>query len=73
MIRSVGASVLASGKVLGGLAIQESAHHETAGLVAVSSSQGLEGMIRQEEKLLAEVKTWAWKTAGPRSRHPDCG
>jgi hypothetical protein len=65
MIRSVGASVLASGKVLGGLAIQESAHHETAGLVAVSSTQGLEGMIRQEEKLLAEVKTWAGKLPVP--------
>jgi hypothetical protein len=61
MIRSVGASVFASNKVLGGLAIQESAHHETAGLVAVSSAQGLAGMIAQEERLLAEVKSWAGK------------
>jgi lactate racemase-like protein len=65
MVRSVGAAVFASNKVLGGLAIQESAHHETAGLVAVSSSQGLERMIRQEEKLLAEVKTWAAKLPVP--------
>jgi hypothetical protein len=61
MIRSVGASVFASKKVLGGLAIQEGAHHETAGLVAVSSAQGLDAMIGQEEKLLAEVKSWAGK------------
>jgi hypothetical protein len=65
MIRSVGASVFATNKVLGGLAIQESAHHETAGLVAVSSSQGLTGMIAQEERLLAEVKSWAGKLPVP--------
>jgi hypothetical protein len=65
MIRSVGASVFSSGKVLGGLAIQESAHHETAGLVAVSSAQGLAGMIAQEERLLAEVKNWAGKLPVP--------
>jgi hypothetical protein len=65
MIRSVGASVFASNKLLGGLAIQESANHETAGLVAVSSSQGMEGMVRQEEKLLAEVKSWAGKLPVP--------
>lgn len=65
MIRSVGAMVFASNKVLGGLAILEGAHHETAALVAVSSSQGLQGMIRQEEKLLAEVKSWAAKLPVP--------
>ena len=58
MLRSVGASVFASGKVLGGLAILEGAHHETAGLVAISSSQGLASMVAHEEKLLAEVKSW---------------
>lgn len=58
MIRTVGAKIFASGKVLGGLAIQEGAHHETAGLVAVSSSQGLERMVAHEERLLAEVKSW---------------
>src|SRR5665213_1645004 len=65
MIRSVGASVFASGKLLGGIAILESAHHETAGLVAVSAGQGLEAMVRQEEGLLAEVKTWAGKLPVP--------
>ena len=61
MIRSVGAKVFQSGKVLGGLAIQEGAHHETAGLVAVSSGQGLGSMVAQEERLLAEVKEWMAK------------
>jgi len=65
MLRSVGASVFASNTVLGGLAIQEGAHHETGGLVAVTSSQGLEGMIAQEERLLAEVKSWAGKLPVP--------
>ena len=65
MIRAVGASVFSSGKVLGGLAIQESAHHETAGLVAVTTSQGLPAMIAQEEKILAEVKSWAGKLPVP--------
>ena len=65
MIRSVGASVFASGKVLGGLAIQEGAHHETAGLVAVTSSQGLDAMMAQEEKLLREVKAWKANLPAP--------
>lgn len=58
MVRSVGSTVFASGKVLGGIAIQEGAHHETAGLVAVSSAEGLEAMIAHEEHLLREVKSW---------------
>ena len=65
MIRSVGAKIFAGGKVLGGIAIQEGAHHETAGLTAVSSGQGLEAMIAQEEKLLAEVKSWMAKLPAP--------
>jgi hypothetical protein len=65
MIRSVGAKVFATGKLLGGLAIQEGAHHETAGLVAVSSSQGLEKMMAQEEGLLREVKGWMAKLPAP--------
>lgn len=65
MIRSVGAKIFATGKVLGGLAIQESAHHETAGLTAVSSAQGLEAMVAQEEKLLDEVKSWMAKLPAP--------
>ncbi len=58
MIRSVGAKVFATGKLLGGLAIQEGAHHETAGLVAVTSRQSLKAMVAQEEALLREVKSW---------------
>jgi hypothetical protein len=58
MVRSVGSAVFASGKVLGGLAIQEGALHETAGLVAVSAAEGLDAMIAHEERLLAEVKSW---------------
>ncbi len=65
MIRSVGAKVFSTGKVLGGLAIQEGAHHETAGLVAISSSQGLAAMVAQEEALLREVKSWMAKLPAP--------
>lgn len=65
MIRSVGAKMFHTGKVLGGLAIQEGAHHETAGLVAISSSAGLEAMIRQEQQLLREVKSWMAKLPAP--------
>jgi hypothetical protein len=65
VIRSIGSKVLASGKLLGGLAIQEGAHHETAGLVAISSSQGGEAMLAQEESLLREVKSWRAKLPAP--------
>jgi hypothetical protein len=65
VIRSVGSHILAHSKVLGGLAIQEGAHHETAGLVAVSSSQGAAAMINKEEQLLSETKSWAAKLPAP--------
>ena len=65
MIRSVGASVFASGKVLGGLAIQEGAFHETAGLTAVSTAQGLASMVAQEEAILKTVKSWMVKLPAP--------
>jgi hypothetical protein len=65
MIRSVGAKVFESGKVLGGLAVQEGAHHETAGLVAVSASKGFAPMIAQEEALLREVKSWKANLPAP--------
>jgi hypothetical protein len=58
VIRSVGEKVFSCGKLFGGLAVQEGAHHETAGLVAISSSQGLAAMIAREEELLREVKSW---------------
>ncbi|MGI9075643.1 MAG: hypothetical protein ACR2JB_30920 [Bryobacteraceae bacterium] len=65
VIRSVGSKILASGKILGGLAIQEGAHHETAGLVAISSWQGEEAMLAQESSLLRDVKSWRAKLPAP--------
>lgn len=65
VIRSAAAKVLSSGKILGGLAIQEGAHHETAGLVPISSSQGAEAMAAQEERLLEQVKSWRAKLPAP--------
>ena len=57
VIRSIGRQVLASGKILGGLAILEDAHHSTGQVTAVP----VENMERQEEELLALVKSWMGK------------
>lgn len=65
VIRSVGAKVFATGKILGGLAVQEGAHHETAGLVAVSAAHGVQAMMAREEELLREVKSWMAKLPAP--------
>ncbi|MEN6601997.1 MAG: hypothetical protein ABFD86_06230 [Bryobacteraceae bacterium] len=54
VIRSVGRQVLASGKILGGLAILEDAYHHTAQLTAVP----VEVMEKKEEELLELVKSW---------------
>ena len=54
VIRSIGRQVLRSGKLLGGLAILEDAHHNTAKLEAVP----VENMERREEELLALAKSW---------------
>jgi hypothetical protein len=54
VIRSVGRQVLKSGKILGGLAILEDAHHNTARLDAVP----VEIMEQREEENLALVKSW---------------
>jgi hypothetical protein len=54
MIRSVGRQVLASGKIIGGLAILEDGNHNTAKLQAVR----VEEMEQKEEELQALVKTW---------------
>jgi hypothetical protein len=54
VIRSVGRQVLASGKILGGLAILEDAHHATAQVTAVP----VEEMERREEELLRLAKSW---------------
>src|SRR5450755_2159531 len=53
-IRAIGRTMLESGKILGGLAILEDAHHSTARLEAVP----VEGMERREEELLALAKSW---------------
>jgi hypothetical protein len=55
VVRSVGRQVIASGKMLGGLAILEDANHDTARLEAV----GVDNLERREEELLALVKSWA--------------
>jgi len=54
VIRSVGRCVLASGKILGGLAILEDAYHNTAQLTAVP----IDNMESREEELLRLVKSW---------------
>ena len=57
VIRSVGRCVLASGKILGGLAILEDAYHNTAQLTAVP----IDKMEAHEEELLRVVKSWMGK------------
>src|SRR5713101_7165932 len=62
VITSIGRQVLASGKILGGLAILEDAHHSTAQLTAVP----VETMEKREVELLALVKSWMGKIPVPR-------
>ncbi len=54
VVRSVGSAVLQTGKMLGGMAILEDAHHHTAEVHAL----GADGMAEQEERLLRRVKSW---------------
>lgn len=54
VIRSVATHVLQTGKILGGLAILEDAHHHTAQVAALPA----EGLMAREEILLAQVKSW---------------
>lgn len=54
VIRSIGRQVLATGKILGGLAILEDACHQTAAVCAVP----VEEMEEREQQLLATVKSW---------------
>lgn len=65
VIRSVANVIVGSGKLLGGLAIQEGARHETAGLTIVSALEGLHALVAHEEKLLAQVKTWMARLPAP--------
>ena len=54
VIRVVGRQVLASGKIIGGLAILEDANHNTAQVNAVPAQE----MEQREEELLRLVKSW---------------
>jgi hypothetical protein len=54
VIRTVGRRVLASGKMIGGLAILEDAHHNTAKLDAVPAGC----MEQRDEENLALAKSW---------------
>jgi hypothetical protein len=54
VIRTVGRRVLATGKIIGGLAIVEDAHHSTAKLEAVPA----DGIEQREEEILTLAKSW---------------
>lgn len=54
VIQGVAAHVLALGKVLGGLAILEDAHHNTAHVEALPA----DSLLRNEAKLLTLTKSW---------------
>lgn len=54
VIRSVGKVMLDTGRMLGGLAILEDAHHNTAEVHAL----GAAGMVAEEEALLEKTKSW---------------
>lgn len=60
VIRSVGEVILGTGKMLGGLAILEDAHHHTAEVHAL----GVDGMVEREEALLARCKSWKANVPG---------
>lgn len=61
VIRSASAKVLATGKLLGGLAILEDAHHNTAMLEAVPAAK----LPAREEELLALTKSWMGRIPMP--------
>jgi hypothetical protein len=61
VIRQVGRHVLSSGKIIGGLAIVEDAHHNTALVEALP----VESMELREEQLLAISKQWTAKIPVP--------
>jgi hypothetical protein len=54
VIRTAGRRALQSGKISGGLAIVEDAHHNTATIEAVPA----DAIERREEALLAQAKSW---------------
>src|SRR3989475_8325959 len=57
VVRGIGRQVLASGKILGGMAILEDAYHNTAQLTAVP----VESMEQREQELLSLAKSWMGK------------
>ncbi len=61
VIRSAAAKVLDTGKILGGLAVLEDAHHDTAKIEAVPAA----GLIAREEELLALAKSWMGRIPMP--------
>jgi hypothetical protein len=61
VIRSVAGQLLASGKILGGLAILEDAYHDTAQVTALAA----DGLIEREVDLLRLVKSWMGKLPVP--------
>ena len=61
VIRSVAGHLLATGKVLGGLAIAEDAYHDTAQVNALAAA----GLIEREVELLRLVKSWMGKLPVP--------
>jgi hypothetical protein len=61
VIRSVAGYLLASGKILGGLAIIEDAYHDTAQVTALTA----DSLIEREAELLRLVKSWMGKLPVP--------
>jgi hypothetical protein len=61
VIRAAGRKVLDTGKIVGGLAIIEDAHHDTAQVTAVASAD----MERKEEALLEVAKSWMGRIPMP--------
>jgi len=61
VIRSVAGHLLASGKILGGLAVIEDAYHDTAQVNALAA----DGLVEREVELLRLVKSWMGKLPVP--------
>jgi hypothetical protein len=61
VIRSAAGHLLASGKILGGLAIVEDAYHDTAQVTGLAA----DGLIEREVELLRLVKSWMGKLPVP--------
>ncbi len=61
VIRSVAGHLLATGKILGGLAIMEDAYHDTAQVTALPAA----GLIEREVELLQLTKSWMGKIPVP--------